>query len=225
MANTLVLAGDVVPFLIMDRYRDFFQYLSDHFETTYWLPGNHEYYHADIAERSGELYEKVLNNVILVNNISVVKENTRLVFSTLWSHISPYNQFYVERNLNDFYQIRNKQYRLSSNHYNDMHADCLAFIEKEVQTAQEENLAVFTHHCPTLFHYPEKYKGDALNEAFATELGPWIESTRIDSWVYGHHHVNTPDFYLGKARLATNQLGHVSHKENDAFCDKMYLEL
>jgi hypothetical protein len=65
------------------------RYVADNFETTYWLPGNHEYYHFDIAEKSGVLHEAIRSNVFLVNNTSVVKEHVKLVFSTLWSHISP----------------------------------------------------------------------------------------------------------------------------------------
>lgn len=225
VGDVLVLAGDIVPFAIIDKHKDFFNYVSDHFEATYWLPGNHEYYHFDIATKSGVLYEKIRSNVFLINNTSVVHDNTRLLFSTLWSHISVANQWQIESSMNDFRLIKHGKYRFSSEQYNEFHKGSLAFIQDDLKLAKESKIAVFTHHCPTFLHYPPQYKGDTLNEAFAVELFDMIESSRIDCWVYGHHHSNIPEFSIGKTKLLTNQLGYVQRYENTLFKTDKCIEL
>jgi predicted phosphohydrolase len=142
VGDVLVLAGDIVPFWVLDKHKDFFSYLSDHFETTYWLPGNHEYYHFDIAEKSGVLNEKIQNNVFLVNNTSVLHGNVRLVFSTLWSKISPGHQWHIERNMNDFHLIKHNGFRFSTEHYNQLHDESLEFLVQEIDEAQKEKIMV-----------------------------------------------------------------------------------
>jgi predicted phosphohydrolase len=224
MAEVLVLSGDIVPFAVMDKHQDFFSYISDNFKTTYWLPGNHEYYHYDIAEKSGVLNEVIRSNVFLVNNTSVVHDQLKLVFSTLWSYISPGYQWQIERSLNDFHVIKHKGYRFLAEQYNQLHTESLAFIQKELNK-KEEKLAVFIHHCPTFLNYPEQYKGDVLNEAFAVELHDLIESSNIACWVYGHHHTNTPEFTIGKTKLITNQLGYVQRNEHQLFEPNKVIEI
>ncbi len=217
VGDVLVLAGDIVPFVVMEKHQDFFSFLADNFKTTYWLPGNHEYYHFDIAEKSGVLHEPIRSNVFLVNNASVEHENIKLVFSTLWSHISPGCQWQIERSLNDFHVIKHKGYRFSAEQYNQLHAESLTFIQNELTTNKEKPIAVFTHHCPTFLNYPDQFKGDVLNEAFAVELHDLIESSNIACWVYGHHHINTPEFTVGNTKLITNQLGYVQRNEHRLF--------
>lgn len=215
--DILVLAGDIVPFATMDKHQDFFSFLSDNFATTYWLPGNHEYYHHDLAEKCGVLNEEIRSNVFLVNNTSVVHGNTKLIFSTLWSKINTDHKWQIESGLNDFHVIRYKGHRFSAEVYNQLHEESLAFIKQALNECKEENIAVFTHHCPTFLNYPEQYKGDVLNEAFAVELFDLIESSNINYWVYGHHHTNTPDFVIGNTRMRTNQLGYVHSNEHLQF--------
>lgn len=225
VGEVLVLAGDIVPFAVMDKHKDFFSYVSDHFETTYWLPGNHEYYRFDIAEKSGVLHEKIRNNVFLVNNTSVVHGNVKLIFSTLWSKISPSHQWQIERSMNDFRVIKYKGFRFSGEHYNQLHEESLAFIQNDLKTVKAEKVAVFTHHCPTFMNYPEHYKGDVLNEAFAVELHDLIEASNISCWVYGHHHSNIPEFSIGDTKLITNQLGYVQRNEHRLFESNKVIEI
>lgn len=215
--DVLVLAGDIVPFAIMDKFKDFFNYVSDNFQTTYWVPGNHEYYQFDAATKSGILFENIKSNVFLINNNTVLHQDTNLIFSTLWSNISPANQWQIERGLSDFQVIKYNGFRLSAEWYNQLHNDILTFITQEIQQISAGKTIVITHHVPTFLNYPEQYKGDVLNEAFAVELFDIIESSSIDYWVYGHHHSNTPDFKIGNTRLLTNQLGYVQQNEYQLF--------
>jgi predicted phosphohydrolase len=225
VGDVLVLAGDIVPFAVMDKHKYFFSYVSDNFEVTYWLPGNHEYYHFDIAEKSGVLNEKIRSNVLLVNNVAVVQDQVKLLFSTLWSKISPRHQWQIERSMSDFHVIKYKGSRFSAELYNLLHEESMAFIQNELKTVHEKKVAVFTHHCPTFLNYPEQYKGDVLNEAFAVELYDMIEASNIAYWGYGHHHNNIPAFSIGNTELITNQLGYVHMNENKCFETNKCIEL
>lgn len=215
--DVLVLAGDIVPFAEINKHKDFFSFVSDNFAATYWIPGNHEYYGFDLATKCRVLNEKIRSNVFLVNNTSVIGENVKMIFSTLWSKISPANEWQIERNMNDFHVIKNSKNRFTVERYNELHAESMAFLEKELSTKSELKKVVATHHVPTRLNYPEQYKGSVLNEAFAVELFELVEKTTPDVWIYGHSHSNTPDFGIGKTRMLTNQLGYVKYGEQVSF--------
>lgn len=215
--DVLLPAGDVVPFAAMDQHKDFFSYVSDHFETTWWIPGNHEYYGSDITERRSTLNESIRPNVHLVNNTVVRLSDFRFIFSTLWSRIQPGNGWWVERGVSDFRAIKWNGHRFSAEWFNELHEECLNFITSELATSDTRTAVVITHHVPTLLHYPARFKGSALNNAFAVELFDLIESRGPDYWIYGHHHHNHPGFSIGKTQLLTNQLGYVAHAEHGLF--------
>jgi len=221
----LVLAGDIVPFAIMDKHKDFFSYISDHFETTYWIPGNHEYYYFDLTKKCGTLNENSRSNVHLVNNISVQKEAVRFIFSTLWSRISPTNHWQIERSVSDFQVIKFNDFPFCSDQFNLLHEESLSFISRELHLNYTGKTVVATHHVPSFMNYPEKYRGDVLNEAFAVELYDLIEDRGPDFWIFGHHHFNVPDFMIGKTNLATNQLGYVKYGEHQYFNNIKCLEV
>ena len=217
LGDVLLLAGDIVSFAIMDKRNDFFNYLSDNFALTYWIPGNHEYYDADISERSGTMLEKIRDNVFLVNNHIAVHGNTRFVFSTLWSAISETQRWRIENYISDFGAIRLNGKNFTADAFNRLHAEARNFITAALETAWSGKTVVITHHVPTYTNYPKKYRGDALNQVFAVELKELIETTSPDYWIYGHHHTNTPAFRMGTTELLTNQLGYVHHYEYGSF--------
>ena len=211
--DVLLLAGDIVPFVLMRKHSDFFNYISDNFKTTYWIPGNHEYYNSDISERSGSFNEKIRENLLLVNNISIIHENIKYIFTTLWAHVSPVNQFEIKRRISDFHAIKYNGKELMPDQFNNLHEQCRLFLDKELSKAGTEKKVIVTHHIPTFKNYPEKYRGNALNEAFGVEMYDNVIKSGAYLWIFGHHHSNIPDFTIEKSVLATNQLGYVKYNE------------
>ena len=214
MSEILVLAGDIVPFAILDQHQDFFDYLSDHFEMVFWIPGNHEYYHSDIHQRTGSFEEKIRENVIILNNKVKSIGETKFIFSTLWSYISPQNKFEIQQSLNDFRLIKNAGNAFDTKAYTNLFLENFNFLKNAILEEKSFKKVIITHHIPTMLNYPSKYKGSVINQAFATELSEFIEKNEIDYWIYGHHHNNTEDFLIGNTKLLTNQVGYVRYGEN-----------
>lgn len=223
--DILVLAGDIVPFAVLEKHRDFFNYISDNFENTYWIAGNHEYYYADLNERSGVFNEKIKSNVHLLNNTTIKHDDVELIFTTLWSKISPANQWTIFNSMNDFRLIKHQNDLLSIELYNQQHEQSFQFLTEVFAAANSGKKAVVTHHVPTYMNYPEAYRGDALNEAFAVELFDFIEQNQPGLWIYGHTHGNVSDFNIGKTRLVTNQLGYLQNGEHKQFDNDKVFEI
>lgn len=225
VGDILILAGDVMLFTQINRQKGFFDFISDHFRETYWIPGNHEYYGGNILNRSGSFEEKIRDNVFLVNNIVKTFGTHQLIFSTLWSSISQLNSWRVERGLNDFYQISCNGRLFQAQDYNNLHQNCLMFLQDALRAEIVGKKVVITHHVTTFENYPPEYKGDYLNEAFATALDDLILDTSPGYWIYGHHHRNIPDFKIGQTTMLTNQLGYVQNNENQFFDSDKCIEL
>ncbi|KVV16427.1 metallophosphoesterase [Flavobacterium sp. TAB 87] len=215
--DILILAGDIVLFKEMHQHQKFFDYVSEHFEHTFWIPGNHEYYNSDITKRSSSFEEQIRHNVTLLNNTVKTIDGVRFVFSTLWSQISTEKQFIIQQSLSDFRVIRNNEKRLTVDDYNQIHSECRLFLEETLKNKTKIPTVVITHHPPTFMNYPEKYANSTINEAFGTEMFNFIEDSEIDYWIYGHHHCNVSDFTIGKTKLVTNQLGYIKYHENEYY--------
>ncbi len=220
----LLLAGDILPFALNHLDYSFFDYVADHFEAVYWVPGNHEYYGSDISKTADSVLEKIRSNVFLVNNHTVIHRDVNIICSSLWSHISPESESLLQKRLSDFSAITFNSEAFLPVHFNGLHEKASIFLKKEIsQLKSASKNIVVSHHVPTLMNYPPKYKRSELSQGFAAELSDLIIDSNISNWIYGHHHFNTPDFVLGKTLMRTNQLGytrqheHASYKRNALF--------
>lgn len=225
IGEVLILAGDIVPLKLLKKYILYFKYLGDNFEQVFWIPGNHEFYNYDIADKGKQFHEKLFGNVHLLHNSTVEYNSVSLIFSTLWSHISKANSIAIENRLNDFRLIKYGKMLLTVAQYNELHKESLSFVESALRENRNKQKVVVTHHVPTRFNYPPQYKESNINEAFAVELYDLIESYGPDYWIYGHSHRNVDDFTIGKTRLITNQLGYVQYAETENFNYGKVIEL
>ncbi len=217
IGEILVLAGDIAPFRGIEKHKNFFDYLSGNFKKIYWVPGNHEYYGFDLADKCGTFNEAIRHNLFLINNQSIVVEDTKFIFSSLWSRISEENAVAIQNQLNDFTRINYKNNPLKVTDYNGYHKESLHFLERELSLSKHPKKVVVTHHVPTFKNYPIQYLNSPLNEAFATELESLIEKTQPVYWIYGHNHSNIPNFTIEKTELCSNQLGYVAYNEHWEF--------
>ena len=156
-------------------------------------------------------------NVFLVNNTWANHGSAKLIFSTLWSKISPDKAWGIQNGLNDFHVIQSGNSRLSTMEYNKLFDENFNFLKTAVEGNTREKCIVITHHVPTFKHYPLEYLASPINQAFATDLDEFIELSAIDYWIYGHHHRNLADFTIGNTQLLTNQLGYVKVNEHKEF--------
>ena len=218
----LLLAGDITLFTTIDKEKDFFDFISDNFVHCYWIPGNHEYYRSDLSQRTGTFHEHIRSNVSLLNNTTIAYKDVMLLFSTLWSRIDLRKEWIIKKSMADFHLIQKNGNKINTDDYNALHDQAVAFIKSQIAFAKEKTIVV-SHHLPTFYNYPEKYRDSELNSAFATELFDLIEPSNIDYWIFGHTHNVVPDFKIGKTILTSNQLGYVEYGEHKAFLNRTIL--
>ena len=228
VGDVLVLAGDVS--YLGDRKmwkRPFWDWCAEHFQETFVVPGNHEFYDGfDIARTMVDFELEVRSNVRYVNNRSVMMNGSELFFTTLWTKIDPTRLFTVQQGMNDFRYGKLNGVRLFANDVDDLHQQCLEWLSEALARSNAEHKVVVTHHCPTMRNEFNNYPGGALNSAFQVDLDSFIEASGIDYWIYGHtHFAGGSGTKIGDTTLLCNQLGYVFQNEYMDFDRKARIEI
>ena len=209
----------------MYRKHPFINWCADNFEQTIIVPGNHELYKSfDINTLEEGWEEQIKSNLKIVYNKVISLDDVDLIMSTLWARIHQYDAYYTEHGVTDFRRIRNGEYRLSWERFNDEHDKCVEFIKRSVQQSTARKRVVVTHHVPSFELMAEEFKGSRINGAFTSDLNMLIEALPIDYWIYGHSHRNI-EAEIGGTKLVSNQLGYVFANETDTFVHDKFIEL
>lgn len=228
MGDVLVLAGDTLYLNnnFMPRMK-FWNWASKNFRQVMLIPGNHEFYAFEDVTKRGDSWQCLFRkNIGYYYNKVVRIDDVDFILTTLWSMISPEDEYFVWRGLNDFHQIKYYGHRLSIEDYNQEHKKCLSFLKRAVEESTAKHIVVVSHHLPTNAVVAPQHKYSSLNSAFVTELGNYIADSRIDVWIYGHSHTNI-NTTIGNTRIVSNQLGYVGHQEylQNGYSPHAFIEL
>jgi len=251
--DVLLLAGDVCVAAHLDEHRTddrarshkkvckkfFFEECSK-YNSVYYIAGNHEHYHGIFDHTVETLREFLIGSNVKVLDKEVVNlDGWNLYAATMWTDYNAndiWAKMAAQRGLNDHHLIK----KLKNNTLGKFSAD---------DALEEHNLAlkkldemlydwpiidkptiVMTHHAPTYNSIHERYRGDALNYAYSSDLSETIlRHKNIKYWFHGHTHDGF-DYMVGDCRVIANPRGYAHRDgsrspENNGFNINFELEI
>jgi len=222
VADTLILAGDTLVFNpstyqpIDEQYDSYIDYLSNNFKQVFLLPGNHEFYGGfDISKTLHSFEMPLRENVTYINNMSVIINDYKIIFSALWTYIP--NSF-PTRYFGDFHSCMYNYERLTIKAYNEAYEISKEYIKSEIKNnSRKHKLLIVSHHLPSFKLIDPKYANNRLNNGFASMSDSLISLSNAKFWIYGHSHSNTNMRLIGQTKMITNPLGYVHRGENESF--------
>lgn len=231
-ANVTVLAGDIHSHTHALDWID--QNIAGQ---VIYVPGNHEFYGAELHGIRAELKRRAGGHVHVLDNDCIEIEGVRFIGSTLWTDYALFgkgdemafamNQ--AKHFLMDHQLIRcAPQDHFSTSQALDLHRESVAWLAGELANPHEGKTVVVTHHLPSRQSVAERFMAQPLSAAFASNLNHLVE--KADVWIHGHTHDNF-DYRLGKCRVVCNPRGYVFERyertetENNAFKPELVIEL
>lgn len=232
IAEVLVLAGDVM--LLNDSYNRnrVLERLSKDFKRVYMIPGNHEFYgkYFPISKALPTFQKEIRRNVSYVNNETLYFDDTRILFTTLFSQIPESESAKIKNSIQDFRRTRlneDSMLSLSIKEFNHCHKLCLGYLLLELEKPFYGKTIVVSHFSPFnkkwIKDYPE-YSVD-LSSFFHADLEWVCQEHKIDHWISGHTHINFNSFQIGNTWMHSNMLGYVDHDEHHQFNREAIIEV
>lgn len=191
---------------------------------TVYVAGNHEYYGGSIVGVDHALSQATKRDPYLrfLQGTAAKIGDVIVVAATLWTDYgSDADAMAVGRAvMNDYHVVADFTPEASV----DLHRRHLAAIDGFLRAPQRRPVVVVTHHAPSLRSIHERYRGEIINAAFASDLEQLIERTRPALWVHGHVH-DSFDYVVGQTRVVCNPRGYAPHDVNPSFDPNLVVEI
>ena len=210
-ADVVVIAGD------LHVKRRGFAWIREHFRDVpvVYIAGNHEFYGSLLPDEVGWLrQEAAAAGVNYLENQAVEIGGTVFLGCTLWTDFrllgDPGIAGPVAASLlNDYRQIRTApQYRrLKGRETAASHAASRVWLQTSLKEFAGKPIVVVTHHAPSARSIHPDSAGELVSAAYASALGPLVETSGAALWIHGHTH-HSVDYDIGQTRVVANQRGY-----------------
>jgi Icc-related predicted phosphoesterase len=202
-----------------------------------FVPGNHEFYNSHVSLNLPQAEEQASSlGVELLAPGTRTIDGVRFVGAILWTDYelngdARSSKMAADQELNDHRLIRFAEAgtyrRFSTSHAQMLHRRDLNFIVDQMTLPHDGPTVVVTHHAPHPGSVAERYAGQPMAAAFASDLGAVIEQHQPELWIHGHDH-GSHDYMVGRTRVLANQAGYPTRsgtRENPQFNPELVVEV
>lgn len=216
-ADAVFLAGDIAGGVHAMPLIEHF--LSLGYEVFYIL-GNHEFYGYSIDELVAQWRQLERESVgfHFLHKDVVETHNLRILGAPLWTSVDTLRTHPVKgiekvaldgllrlkvKGMGDFHEIKG----FSVEAMIDQFWDQYRWLEKTLQEPTDKQTIVMTHYLPSERSVSPRFKNNALNPCFFTELSHLMHEHEIGYWFHGHTH-DTCEYEEGGTQVVCNPRGY-----------------
>jgi predicted phosphodiesterase len=217
-ADVVVLAGDI------DNGTRAIDWAEQTFpdQTVLYVPGNHEYYDAELRSAAAALRERAQRSlsVRLLDNDECILDGVRFLGSTLWTDFALLGRDSMAQSMAqslgtvlDFRAIRLGNAFLTPEQSVVLHRQAVEFLQSSLQQPFAGKTVVVTHHAPHPNSVHPRWAGNPVNAAFVSDLTRLLGKSA--AWFHGHTH-DSFDFSVRGTRVVANPMGYRTSNWRDA---------
>ncbi|QEM81447.1 metallophosphoesterase [Halomonas binhaiensis] len=233
-ADVVVLAGDIhVGLAGLDWAAQRFPG-----QPVIYVPGNHEFYRHRMTPLRAEMREHAARlGIHLLDNESVDIGGVRFLGTTLWTDFALYDERPQQqreeipaetlsaalRLMPDFAIVEQPDGEVYSPEESvRLHQQALSWLSEHLAKPFNGLRVVVSHHAPLAACIPERYQGDELSPAFASDLSHLMGSATL--WLHGHVH-DSVDIEVAGTRVLANPGGYPDEFDPPMFIPDMVVEV
>ncbi len=225
-ADAVVLAGDIG--VGMDGLR----WAETHFpdRPVIYVPGNHEFYHHDIA-LIDKLKAEAPCHIHVLDDDQVIINGVRFLGCILWTDFELFGEAdkvfamqQARQRMTDFSIIRNSGRRFAPEDAIGLHTSSRNWLAAMLAEPFAGKTVVVTHHAPSSRSVHPRYASDLLTPAFASNLEHVMDGDRVALWVHGHMH-EPFDYEIHGTRVVCNPRGYAPNALAPGFRPDFVVEM